>query len=52
MEIDITVEQLERWRSGAPIDVVMPELKKHERQFLLTGHTEKEFRALFKDMGS
>lgn len=47
MELDITQEQLDRWKAGEPIQNVFPYLEKHEREFLITGFTQKDWETIF-----
>lgn len=41
--IDVTPEQIEAWRSGVLIQVAMPDLTADEREFIMTGTTDKEW---------
>lgn len=43
MELDITPEQLERWRNGELIQRVFPHLTPSEREFIMTGITDDEW---------
>lgn len=45
-EIDVTEEQLERWRSGELIQNAMPHLSPTDREFLMTGTTDEDWDAL------
>jgi len=47
MEIDVTQEQLEKWYSGTLIQVAMPNLKPEEREFIKTGYTSDDWKAIF-----
>jgi hypothetical protein len=42
MELDITQEQLDSWRSGTLIQRAMPHLSAGEREFLITGMSLEE----------
>lgn len=43
MELDVTVDQLERWENGELVQNVMPHLTPEEREFILTGITADEW---------
>lgn len=48
MEIDVTEEQLRRWRSGeAYIQDIMPNISADEREFIMSGITPAEWDAMF-----
>jgi hypothetical protein len=47
MHLDITQEQLDKWRSGMLIQDAMPHLTPDEREFLMTGATKEEWEAAF-----
>ena len=47
MEIDITEQQLQKWRDGMLIQHAMPTLTADEREFLMTGITPEEWDNLF-----
>jgi hypothetical protein len=48
MEIDVTEEQMNRWKSGAVlIQDAMPDLTEFEREFIMTGITKDEWTDLF-----
>jgi hypothetical protein len=43
MELDVTIEQLERWLNGREkVQYVFPHLTATEREFLITGMSEAE----------
>ena len=42
-DIDITEDQLERWKKGELIQNVVPHLNEEDREFILTGITEEEW---------
>jgi hypothetical protein len=42
-DIDITTEQLRRWKAGELIQDVCPHLTATEREFIMTGITEEEW---------
>jgi len=48
-EIAVTPEQLERWKAGALIQNVMPDLSVDDREFLMTGITPEEWTETFGD---
>lgn len=50
-EIDVTDEQLERWRKGALIQDAMPHLTDDEREFIMTGIIQSEWDEAFKGSG-
>ena len=47
MPLDITPEQLKRWRDGELIQNVFPHLTPDEREFLMTGITPDEWKQMF-----
>ncbi len=47
MEIDITEQQLQKWRDGMLIQHAMPTLTADEREFLMTGIIPEEWDSLF-----
>jgi hypothetical protein len=48
MLLDITVSQLTLWEGGEGyIQNVMPNLNKHEREFLISGCTEEDWINIF-----
>ena len=49
MEIDVTEEQLNKWRGGALIQDVLPHLTPDEREFLISGSTPDDWENLFGD---
>lgn len=46
-EIDVTLEQLDHWRSGELIQNAMPHLSPDDREFIMTGITPEEWDAMF-----
>lgn len=46
-EIDISDEQLARWKNGAFIQDVAPALSADDREFLISGTTPEEWEAAF-----
>ena len=46
MEIDVTEEQLKRWRDGELIQVALAHLDSDEREFIQTGITRDEWRQM------
>ena len=51
MDLDITHDQLNKWRLGALIQDVMPHLTPGEREFLISGCTPDDWDSLFDDEG-
>jgi hypothetical protein len=50
MDLPITQEQIDRWQSGNEvIQHVFPHLTADQREFLMTGATQEEWDATFKD---
>jgi hypothetical protein len=47
IDINITQQQLERWRDGELIQDVAPELTPDEREFIITGNTKEDWEAMF-----
>lgn len=43
MELDITVEQLEKFKAGEKVQNVFPNLSAAEREFILSGITPEEW---------
>ncbi len=52
LEIDITPEQLQRWKDGEMIQDVCPQLSKDDREFLISGSTKEEWDRFFGDSDS
>ena len=50
-DINVTPEQLQRWRNGELIQVACPQLTPDEREFIMTGITPEEWEKL-KEPGS
>jgi hypothetical protein len=48
-EINITQEQLDKWKSGVLIQNVMPHLSADDREFLISGTTSEEWDEYFKE---
>ena len=46
-EIDVTVEQVEAWKMGALIQDAMPHLSVADREFIVNGITDVEWRQVF-----
>jgi hypothetical protein len=49
MDLNITPDQIERWQAGELIQNAMPNLSIEEREFLMTGTTPEEWKAVFGD---
>ena len=49
MYINVTEDQIKKWKSGALIQNVMPNLSPSEREFIMTGITENEWKELNKN---
>jgi hypothetical protein len=49
LEIDITPEQIKRWKDGELIQNVAPHLTPEDREFIITGNTQEEWDAMFGD---
>lgn len=47
LELPITQDAYEAWRSGSLIQNVMPQLSPAQREFLITGYTPEEQEVLF-----
>lgn len=43
MSLDITEEQISSWKVGVLVQRAFPQLKPHEREFLITGMTPEEW---------
>jgi len=48
-DINVSEEQLKRWRQGTSIQNAMPNLTADEREFIKTGITPQEWADTFKD---
>lgn len=49
MDLDVTEEQLARWRAGENIQDVFPNLTADEREFLISGCLPDEWDEMFDD---
>jgi 7,8-dihydro-6-hydroxymethylpterin-pyrophosphokinase len=47
LDLDVTQEQLDAWRSGTVIQHAMPHLSADEREFILTGILADEWDEMF-----
>lgn len=47
MDLDVTQEQIDRWKGGELIQHVFPHLNADEREFLITGITPTEWEQTF-----
>lgn len=47
LDIDVSIEQIKSWESGALIQDVMPHLSADEREFIISGCTPQDFDILF-----
>ena len=43
-DLPITLDQIDRWNAGELIQDVMPELSASDREFLISGSTDKEWK--------
>ena len=48
-DLPITLDQIDRWNAGELIQDVMPELSASDREFLISGSTDKEWKDTFQD---
>ena len=48
-EINITLEELHRWKSGELIQNVVPYLSTYDREFLINGTTKEEWDKFFTE---
>tara|TARA_R100000781_G_scaffold41192_1_gene28412 strand:- start:144 stop:377 length:234 start_codon:yes stop_codon:yes gene_type:complete len=48
-DLPITKDQIDRWSAGELIQDVMPELSASDREFLISGSTDKEWDDTFQD---
>lgn len=48
LEINVTQEQIDLWKSGVPIQQAMPNVSADEREFIKTGITAEEWEEIFK----
>lgn len=51
MELDVTQEQLTRWKNGESVEDVMPQLNYDEREFMKTGCLPDEYDDAFGEGG-
>ena len=47
LDLDVTRQQLIQWESGASIQSVMGHLTPSEREFIITGITDEEWKRLY-----
>ena len=47
IHMSVTLEQLQAWAGGVLIQEAMPQLSPDEREFIMTGVTPDEWRAMF-----
>ena len=47
MTLNITMSQLEAWKGGVLIQQAMPQLSRAEREFIMTGTTDEEWKEAF-----
>ena len=43
LDLDVTTEEMEAWKSGMLIQDAMPRLNENEREFIMTGITAEEW---------
>ena len=48
-EIDVTRNQLDKWKGGMLIQDAMPHLSADDREFIMTGITPEEWDGVFKE---
>lgn len=51
LDINVTQEELDAWKSGKLIQQAMPQLSDDDREFILTGITKEEWDAEFQQDG-
>lgn len=49
LDLDITQEQIDKWRGGELIQNAMPHLNPDQREFLMTGIMPDSWDAIFED---
>lgn len=49
LEIPVTQEQFDLWKSGVLIQDAMPNVSAEDREFIMTGITKEEFDNTFND---
>ena len=49
MDLNITLEQIDKFQAGAMVQHAFPNLTPEEREFILTGATEEEWDAAVGD---
>ena len=50
LELNVTQEQIHRWRSGELIQNVFPDLSTDEREFLISGLLPDEWEQMMKEV--
>ena len=45
-DLDVTLEQIDRWKGGELIQNVFPHLSPADREFIVTGTTDEEWEQL------
>ena len=50
LDLDVTQEQLNRWKNGELIQKVFPDLSTDEREFLMTGIIGEEWNELTEEL--
>lgn len=49
MDLNVTEDQINKWKEGACIQDAMPQLTNDEREFIMTGITQEEWDKAFGD---
>lgn len=47
MDLDITMDQLQNWLHGQPVQDAMPNLNETEREFLISGMSAEEQKVIW-----
>ena len=49
LDIDVTFEQIQAWQRGALIQDVMSHISDEEREFIISGVTQKEWNSVYPE---
>ena len=49
MDVDVTDEDIQKWKEGTMIQVAMPNLTPDEREFIMTGITPQEWSGMLEE---
>ena len=49
MDVDVTDEDIQKWKEGTMIQLAMPNLTPDEREFIMTGITPQEWSGMLEE---